>query len=382
MQQDTLASVSSSAPTSALPWEPVEALAVFMGLLADVEAATPASTEFYDRLCEATCRLAHLRRAVIFLWDDARGEALAAGSHDVPLSVFDDARLSAFGVPLARSALMGDCVVQVRERFEEHIPARLVEVLRPRNLVCTPMSARGLWFGVLIAERDEDEALTEAERHTMWTLGKVAGLAAAARIATRDQEQAGRLDERIALARELHESVIQRLFAVSLVLGSGEELGVADRERCLGEVQQAAQEVRAAMQRPLTRPRGRDSRKLVEVLERLRVEHPDLGLRPQWETGLELPERYEALAQTVLAEAVRNARKHSRPTGIDVAIARRGDVLIMQVANDGVSGNRRGTGMGLRLAALEALSHGALVEFGPEHGRRWCVRLIMPVDQQ
>jgi hypothetical protein len=34
----------------------------------------------------------------------------------VPLSVFDDARLSATGIPLARAALTGDCVVENRQR--------------------------------------------------------------------------------------------------------------------------------------------------------------------------------------------------------------------------------------------------------------------------
>ena len=36
--------------------------------------------------------------------------------------------------------------------------------------------------------------------------------------------------------------------------------------------------------------------------------------------------------------------------------------------------------MGLRLAAVEALQRGALVEFGPE-GRDWRVRLVVPVEE-
>jgi signal transduction histidine kinase len=372
--------VSTPPGAATLPWEPVEALGVFMGLLAEVETATPQSTDFYDSLCDATCRLAHLRRAVIFLWDDARREVRAVGSHDVPLEVFETTPVSTVNVPLARAALAGDCVVEAHERFEAQIPAEIVAALRPRNLVCTPMSASGLWFGVLIAEREQDGPLSDTERHTLWTLGKVAGLAASARIATHTQDRARSLGERIALARELHESVIQRLFAVSLALGSGEALTEEDRERCLLEVQQAAQEVRAAMQRPLEPVRAAGGRRLATELERLSAEHPDLGLRPQWESGVELPTRYEGVAQNVLAEAVRNARKHARPSGIDIAVARRGDALVLQVANDGVDVARRGAGMGLKLAALEALQHGALVEFGPEAGGRWCVRLIMPLE--
>jgi anti-sigma regulatory factor (Ser/Thr protein kinase) len=86
------------------------------------------------------------------------------------------------------------------------------------------------------------------------------------------------------------------------------------------------------------------------------------------------------VAHHVLAEAVRNARKHARPTAIDVAVVHDRNGLVLQVVNDGVPGIPPGSGMGLRLAALEALNHGALVEFGPEESGRWRVRLMMPLE--
>jgi hypothetical protein len=54
---------------------------------------------------------------------------------------------------------------------------------------------------------------------------------------------------------------------------------------------------------------------------------------------------------------------------------------VLGVRNDGATPQRRGTGtgMGLRLAAFEALQRGALVEFGPEGGD-WRVRLVVPVE--
>jgi signal transduction histidine kinase len=365
-----------------LPWEPTEALGLFVELLSEGEQATPSSSEFYDRLCEATCRLAHLRRAVIFLWDDARREVRPVGSRDVPLEVFAGVRVDTENVPIARLALAEDRVVDARDHFEEHIPAALVGVLRPRNLVCTPMSAAGRWFGVLVAEREQDAQLGEAERQTLWTLGKVGALAASARIATSQQERARRLTERIDLAREIHESVIQRLFAVGMVLGAEGELSPPDRQRCLDEVQAAVQELRVAVQRPLSRSAPPVGRTLAETLARLTDEHPDLGLRVQWEAGTEVPERFDGLAQTVLAEAVRNARKHAQPTAIDVALAQDRGALVLQVVNDGVSPTPARSGLGLRLAALEALHKGALVEFGPEPSGRWRVRLMMPLEEE
>ncbi|HZU59395.1 MAG TPA: GAF domain-containing protein [Solirubrobacteraceae bacterium] len=365
-----------------LPWEPTEALGLFVELLSEGEQATPSSSEFYDHLCEATCRLAHLRRAVIFLWDDARREVRAVGSREVPLEVFSRTRVNTENVPIARMALAEDRVVDVQEDFEKHIPPALVRALRPRNLVCTPMSAGGRWFGVLVAEREHSRPLGQAERQTLWTLGKVAALAASARIATSQQERARRLTERIDLAREIHERVIQRLFAVGMVLGAEGELLESDRRRCLEEVREAVREVRAAVQRPLSPSPPPAGGTLAETLARLTDEHPDLGLRVQWEPGTRVPARFDGLAQTVLAEAVRNARKHASPTGIDVALAQDGAALVLQVVNDGVTPAPPRSGMGLRLAALEALHHGALVDFGPEPSGRWRVRLMMPLEEE
>jgi signal transduction histidine kinase len=360
-------------------WEPTEALGVFVELLSAGEQATPSSSEFYDRLCEATCRLAHLSRAVIFLWDDANREVRAAGSRGVLLEVFAGTRVNTANVPIARAALVDDRVVDVQDRFEEHIPPALVAVLRPRNLICTPMSAAGRWFGVLMAERENAGPLGELERQTLWMLGKVAALAASARIATRQQERARRLTERIDLAREIHESAIQRLFAVGMVLGSEGELSPSDRERCTDEVGQAVRELRIAVQRPLSRSAPPVDGTLSAVLARLIDEHPDLGLRVQGEAGAMVPERFNGLAQTVLTEAIRNARKHARPSGIDVALFQDGDALVLQIGNDGVPPAPPRSGMGLRLAALEALNQGALVEFGPEPSGCWRVRLMIPV---
>ena len=80
----------------------------------------------------------------------------------------------------------------------------------------------------------------------MWMLGKTAALAASARIATSHQGRARQLSERIDLTREIHERVMQRLFGVSLVVGSERELSAEERARCADEIQ-------AALARPAER---------------------------------------------------------------------------------------------------------------------------------
>jgi len=66
--------------------------------------------------------------------------------------------------------------------------------------------------------------------------------------------------------------------------------------------------------------------------------------------------------------------------GRKVAAVLEDGVFVFEVSNDGVSAHRRGgaPGMGLRLAALEALQAGGVVEFGERENGHWRVRLAVP----
>ena len=51
----------------------------------------------------------------------------------------------------------------------------------------------------------------------------------------------------------------------------------------------------------------------------------------------------------------------------------------LEITNDGVGpAQRGGAGMGLRIAAFEALQHGASLTFGPTGPEHWHVRLVLP----
>src|SRR6202000_86778 len=105
------------------------------------------------------------------------------------------------------------------------------------------------------------------------------------------------------------------------------------------------------------------------------------GLGVEWGEGVEVPLDFEPVAQLVLNEALRNVDRHSQPTEILVRIASDGEAFSLSLENDGAGGDRntRGSGLGLRLAALEALRYEGLVEFGALADERWRVRLLVPV---
>jgi signal transduction histidine kinase len=356
----------------------VEPLEVFAELLAEVETDT-SSTEFYDRICEAICRLTTMRRAAIFMADAARRRVRAVGAHGTSFSQLAALRPTLVNTPIAQRALLEDKVVVVSDRIEDAVPAEYAEVLGITTLVCTPMSAAGRSYGVICADRGGGRfELSDGERHLLWTLGKTAALVATARNATRQQERNRRLGERIDLAREIHERVLQRLFGVSLALSASSPLGREERDRCRVEMQEALSDLRRALERPLAPLPAETGTTLSAELERLRGSRGPT-FKVNWPHEVTVPPDVEPLAQSVLAEALRNVGKHADPSEVAVEVGREVDTFTLEVRNDGVLPGARGAGMGLRLAAFEALQHGGVVEFGPCADASWRVRLVVPL---
>ena len=379
--------VSSAAPAADAERPPelvagVEPLEVFVELLAELDTDTSA-TDFYDRICEAICRLTTMQRAAIFMADLPRRRAVVIGAHGTS---FRDLALpeSMRATPFVQQSLVRDEVVVVPEIAGQGL-REYAERFGITTLVCTPLAAAGHAYGVILADRGGGSFVVgEGERHLLWTLGKTAALVATARNATRSQERNRRLSERIALAREIHERVVQRLFGVSLALSARTPLDAEARERCSVEMQQALGDLREALERPLAPLSGRvpSTRTLAAEIARMTdggtADAPGPPVSVDWPDGVQAPQWAEPLAQSVLAEALRNVAKHARASAIEVVVREEADTFSLEIRNDGVGAGARGAGMGLRLAAFEALQHGGVVDFGAPAPGRWRVRLVVP----
>jgi signal transduction histidine kinase len=354
-----------------------------LDLLSDVLARIDddlGSAEFYSRLAEAICRIAKMRRAVIFSYDDARRRVQAAGSYRIALDRFTDAEITVESAPVAREALAGDRVIEILPGNGHKISEEFSELVGDHPIVYVPIVAAGRWLGVILAEPESGSSPLDDQRSDLlWMLGKTLGLASASRIATSQGARAREFEDRIDFARTIHEGVVQRLFGVSLALSSEQPLTAEARARCAQEVGAALGDLRSALQRPLGRTSAPTTTTLAAELDRLRGEHPDLGLTVEGPLA-DVPPELEALSQSVLTEAVRNARKHADPRRLVVRTHTDGDTLVLEIENDGVSPERHAsTGVGLRLAALEALQAGGLVEFGERRRGTWQVRLVVPL---
>ena len=327
------------------------------------------------------CRLTTLRRAALLLYDDAYRSVRVAGSHRVEPSLLERLEGTLNETPIAQRALQDDDVIVLSGNIYEHVPKRFHSVVATEAIACVPVAMAGRWLGVIFADRDgEPFELEEGERLPLRTLGRAAALVAGIDGAARERERAHRLDERIALTRELHEQVIQRLFALSLVLGAEGELAAEDRARADSELQSVLGELRGALERGLVPSERETKLTLRRTLQRLQNEDPRVRVR--WQNTVRVPPRLESLTQTVLAEALRNAAKHADPTEIAVEVSGSDGTLAFEITNDGVKGPPTGqaSGLGLRLASIEALQHEGVVEFGPLDNNRWRLRLVCPTE--
>jgi signal transduction histidine kinase len=322
-----------------------------------------------------------MERAGLFLYHRTLRTVLAVGCAGVDPGLLEGVEGTLEETPIAQRALAEDRVVEASEALEREVPPRYARFAGITTLTCTPVSAGGRWFGVIFADRGGGRfTLTDEERQTMWSLGKLAALAASVEQATNQREAARRLSERISLVQQIHERVIQRLFGLLLALGSEEELSAEQRAVCHDELREVLHELRTALGGSLEPPPKHTNATVRQILDRVASQQDRLTV--SWGDGVEVPGRLEPLAQSVLLEALRNVEKHSAQGNVTVTVESNDEAFVLEVVNDGVGAASAGTGLGLRMASLEALEHDGIVEFGPLPPDRWHVRLLVPTEHE
>ena len=158
--------------------------------------------------------------------------------------------------------------------------------------------------------------------------------------------------ERRRLERDLHDGAQQRLVGLAMDLGRANEQFDRDPEKARELVVGAHQEAKAALSdlRELVRgfaPAVLADRGLDAALSAVVARSP-----VPVELHVEVPERppapIESTAYFVVTEALTNVAKHARASRATVAIARRGDRLVVEVSDDGIGGADTTLGTGLR----------------------------------
>ncbi len=172
-------------------------------------------------------------------------------------------------------------------------------------------------------------------------------------------EKSARLAERSRISRELHDSISQDLFSLSL-LARGLEKALPPESPLRPEVQTLAETVQSTNRemRALLlelRPTTLDEKGLVPALEELASNYSTrLGVKVDAELEpVSLAPAAEVAALRIAQEGLANAIKHAHATTIRLGMHRAGEFAEISVTDDGdgfvPNPNGAGQGLGLRL---------------------------------
>lgn len=255
-----------------------------------------------------------------------------------------------------------------------------------RTFLGVPIRIRNEVFGNLyLTEKRGGGPFTATDETLAVALASAAGVAIEnARLHERVQELA-LLHDRERIARDLHDTVIQRLFATGLGLQAlsrlVDDVGVADKvQAAVEDLDATIREIRDVIFELSSTDRGLSGFR-VRVLALAAEMTPALGFEPRVRfvgpvdtiVGPDLAEHLLAALRELLSNVIR----HARATGVEIRL-RAGMEVILTVEDDGAGlPARRSAGLGLdNLAERARTLHGSFtLESAAPHGVRgvWSV---------
>jgi signal transduction histidine kinase len=266
-----------------------------------------------------------------------------------------------------------------------------------RSFLGVPIRVRQEVFGNLyLTDKTSAEVFTDADEELVVGLAAAAGMAIEhARLHARVQELA-LVEERERIARDLHESIVQRLFATGLSLHGAAGLMWGDPEAAARRVTAAVDEldrtvtqIRSAIFGLEARAGRARSEVRNQVLGLVLEAEPTLGFEPTVlfegpvDTATAEPVATDLLA--TLREALSNVARHAAARRVDVVVAidgaDDGTELVLRVSDDGVGAKaeNRHRGQGLDDMAARASRRRGSFAIGPANPHGTVVEWRAPV---
>lgn len=270
--------------------------------------------------------------------------------------------------------------------------SRAAQVARERlglgPAVLFPLGGPGNVRGVLtVGRRPGSMPLAHPVVEMVGSFAAQAAVALELADARRDAEQVTVLQDRERIARDLHDLVIQRLYATGMSLQGALPLisrpEVAERvNRAVDALDDTIKEIRSAIFALQARHDVKEPATRERVLEIIDEMTGPLGFAPSLRLAGDLdahvPEDVAAQMLSALREALSNAARHAAARRVDVTVEA-ADALVLVVCDDGrgMTGSTRRSG--LANLAERARQLGGVMQVGPADGGGTQVRWQVPL---
>jgi signal transduction histidine kinase len=220
----------------------------------------------------------------------------------------------------------------------------LPEASQIRSELAVPLETKEAVIGVLHVQSERPNAFDESDLMMLQSMADQAAMVIENAQLYEQAQQVATLEERQRLARELHDSVTQALYGVTLyaeaaarLLSAGDVALASDH---LGEVRQTAQEALREMRLLIfeLRPPVLEQEGLVAALEfRLEAVEGRSGLETEFivEGDGHLSADIEEGLYRIAQEALNNALKHAQAQRITVNLHREAQAVMLEITDDG-----------------------------------------------
>ncbi|WP_406406467.1 GAF domain-containing sensor histidine kinase [Streptomyces sp. NBC_01643] len=281
--------------------------------------------------------------------------------------------------PVVAKLLAGEAVFTEDSATDFRMATSLAHRFGPSMLL--PLHSGGRVLGALATPRARgDRPFTETERTLATQFASQAALALMMAEAQRDRERLAVYEDRDRIARDLHDLVIQRLFATGMMLESAQRRSAVPEVqtgvgRAVDELDVTIQEIRTAIFALQQEPAEAPSGLRIRVLREINMAAVPLGFKPAHRFLGPIDSLVGELTGknliAALREALSNAFRHAGASRIDVVVDATvtlpdgRDAVRLSVADDGVGIPEGGRRSGLRNLARRAESLGGASWFGP-----------------
>ncbi|MGC0415281.1 GAF domain-containing protein [Embleya sp. AB8] len=277
------------------------------------------------------------------------------------------------GSPLAEAIVSGRSIFIADMSTDPHVMVAKSRCFGPGLFV--PLIANGRILGALeLDKRIGAVPFNRTERSMAQAFGGQAAIALMLAGAQRDRERLAVFEDRDRIARDLHDLVIQRLFATGMMLQGAARLAkvpavTARINRAVDELDATIREVRStifALQNP---PREGPTGVRGRVLREVSASASALGFEPAvtFVGPVDSTVSDESAEQLLAAlrEILSNAARHARASRVEVTLVVAGGTVTLEVTDDGVGIPAGGRRSGLANLAGRAEELGGRAEFGP-----------------
>jgi PAS domain S-box-containing protein len=280
-------------------------------------------------------------------------------------------------------------------------PTFLPDAMRPgrlRSCLVTQLVARGEVLGMLSCYREDMHTFSLEEVSLLVAIAEQLGISLENQRLRQEAEQVAILTERRRLARDLHDSITQSLYGLTLFTRSSQDaLREGDDTKLAASLEQIQANTRIALNEMRLllfqmQPHGPEGGFLRGINARFDLVERRLGIQATChvEEQIPLPFDIEAALYRIALEALNNSLKHAQARHVHISLEQIDGTVALEVRDDGQGFDYASyceasnlTGMGIKNMHDRAAELEGNLEIisSPGHGTRVQLFFSLPAEQ-